>query len=78
MKVDEKQGKGNERMIEIPIFYARLIAAIVLAIPAWAVLWALAAAFFEYPDQPSWKTAVPAAVVVLFGLLCALKVIVFV
>ncbi len=78
LRVDDKQGKGNERMIEIPIFYGRLIAALTLAIPIWFTLWMLLAAFLEYPNEPSWRTAVPAACLVLFGLLCALKVIVFV
>lgn len=69
-------------MIEIPIWLLATIAAVLViataTIGTWFALWILLAFTFDWPDQPSWRTAVPAAVVVLFGLLCALKVIVFV
>jgi hypothetical protein len=44
----------------------------------WATLWSLLAFTFEYPKNPSWRTAVPAALPFLILLLVLLKVIVFV
>jgi hypothetical protein len=64
-------------MIEIPIFYVKAIVAIALCTVSWAVIWAMLG-ILEYPENPSWRTAVPAAVIVLFVLLCVVEVIVFV
>ena len=47
-------------------------------IVTWAFFWVMLAGMFEYPDQPSWKTAVPAALIVIIPILIAAKVIVFV
>jgi len=77
LKADDKQGKGNERMIEIPIFFVKAIVAVAVCTMSWAGLWAMLSVL-EYPDDPSWRTAVPAAVVVLLVLLIVTKVIVFV
>ena len=64
-------------MIEIPIFYVKAIVAIALCTMSWLAFWALLG-ILEYPENPSWRTAVPAAAVVILVALITAKVIVFV
>lgn len=81
-KVDEKQEKGNERMIEISVQgileFLGFMLAFGCCIFLWVVVWTFLAFAFEYPKNPSWRTAVPAALPFLILLLTMLKVIVFV
>ena len=64
-------------MIEIPIFFIKAIVAIALCTISGAVIWAMLG-ILEYPENPSWRTAVPAAAVVILVALIAARVIVFV
>ena len=69
-------------MIEISIeALARFglgLATAVFSTAFWFFLWIFLAFVFEYPNQPSWRSAVPAAAVILFITMVIAKVIVFV
>jgi uncharacterized membrane protein len=51
---------------------------IALGMAIWVMLWVLLAFLTEYPSHPSWRTAVPAAAIVLLLAAILTKVIVFV
>jgi len=69
-------------MIEINmqdvIGFIMLVLAAGFCVYLWLTIWIFLAFAFEYPKNPSWRTAVPAALPFLILLLTMLKVIVFV